>query len=276
MDSNSKQPEQSPVQNGVNIKKVGKPVSEETHTSKAGDFSNSCDQSSNELTDIFLVEPNEYKTSLNTVQMVLDHKHGNKCDKVDDEEEDNVEIEKGKLEISQAKNLSSDQQNSSKITPQTNPELKIFSCNLCSDTFEHLDSLVKHVPLHEKKLQCTTCLQVFPSKRSLTIHLRTHGKKYVCSTCGKPFSSKSDLYWHRALLGKQHTKDDDVRKMQENGVVKKRKLAEGEGGNAEDDACNQYANETEDGSVINAMIETLKARIKPVNVSDLFLSNFLM
>lgn len=265
----SKQPNKGPMQNILNtvyIKSDEEPVSQELHMSKIGDFLQSHDRSLHESTDIFLVEPkvepNEYKISLHEVQMVLDHEH-----EYDVGGEGKEESETEKFENLHTENLP---QNSSKVTPQADSPLKAFSCNLCADTFEHLDSLVKHVALHSKNLQCTTCLQVFPSKRSLKIHVRTHKKKHICSTCGKSFSSKRDLYWHRVRLGKQHTKIDEVDEVQENVQqinAKERRLCGLENLNAEDQKYDQCTKETEGGRMRNAVIETRKAQVKSVNVS---------
>ncbi|XP_037538395.1 zinc finger and SCAN domain-containing protein 2-like [Nematolebias whitei] len=86
---------------------------------------------------------------------------------------------------------------------------RLFSCQICGETFIDNSHLIRHIKVHSIRNQnsdrlqycCPFCGKSFPAFSKLVIHIRSHtGEKlYVCKTCGKRFSHTSNLNRHKMI-----------------------------------------------------------------------------
>ena len=87
-------------------------------------------------------------------------------------------------------------------------ERKLFSCEICAQSFLQIRSLDKHkkvIHATVRTFSCQKCCKVFPTPKRLTVHERTCqvGLKIDCGICGKQLKCRSSL--------KTHTQTQDER-----------------------------------------------------------------
>ncbi|CAK1544769.1 unnamed protein product [Leptosia nina] len=78
---------------------------------------------------------------------------------------------------------------------------KKFECVQCGRVFEHRNSMVYHLLMHnERKHPCLDCGKRFYTSTSLKVHKRTHDgvKPCECTVCGQRFRRNGDLKYHTA------------------------------------------------------------------------------
>lgn len=88
-------------------------------------------------------------------------------------------------------------------------------CRLCSNRYENLDDLAKHLStdhkininfnydlgvipfkIYKDKYLCVVCKSKFPNMRFLSKHTNTHFAKYTCELCGNCYASSTTLNSH--------------------------------------------------------------------------------
>ncbi|XP_053302370.1 zinc finger protein 791 [Pleuronectes platessa] len=63
-------------------------------------------------------------------------------------------------------------------------------CKVCSESFQHKDSLRKHATSHSAESVCGVCGEGLPSSEALIDHLQTHRHAgQICHICGKTFQN---------------------------------------------------------------------------------------
>ncbi|XP_041973116.1 uncharacterized protein LOC121728863 [Aricia agestis] len=80
---------------------------------------------------------------------------------------------------------------------------KKYECAYCSRVFDHRNSLLYHVHMHNGRQQvCRDCGKSFYTANALKIHKRVHSdyRPCKCEECGKEFKQWSDLKYHKASI----------------------------------------------------------------------------
>lgn len=79
-------------------------------------------------------------------------------------------------------------------------EPKIYTCNICSQTFSDRSSRLKHKRVHIVKpiYKCSICSFVAKTEYRL---LKVHMKPFKCNVCSRKFSTKSNMDRHQRTHG---------------------------------------------------------------------------
>lgn len=86
-------------------------------------------------------------------------------------------------------------------------DLRPYTCEFCSKSFNQLCKLKYHIVIHssDKPVSCEICNKAFSNDKDIKIHMRTHTgeKPFQCNLCGKTFRQRGHVKTHQIV----HTKE---------------------------------------------------------------------
>lgn len=80
---------------------------------------------------------------------------------------------------------------------------KIYTCNICSQTFNDRSSRLKHKRIHitERIYKCSICSFETKTEFRLKLHMNVHTQPFQCNICLRKFSTKGNLDRHQKTHG---------------------------------------------------------------------------
>lgn len=86
-------------------------------------------------------------------------------------------------------------------------DLRPYTCEFCSKSFNQLCKLKYHIVTHssDKPVSCEICNKAFGNDKDIKIHMRTHTgeRPFQCNLCGKTFRQRGHVKTHQIV----HTKE---------------------------------------------------------------------